>query len=359
MRLDSAIDLRDEVLEQLSTVRAAYAYALESEPYLARTSSISGHAIHRAAGSMGLTSSRRSSATVAARRDLARRVAPTTPAVGVAISSSGDYRLAVRVAQPKLLESPLVERIRRQASGEIDVRVTGRVSTHVSSVSETRSRTRPIRSGSSIGQGRTTGTLGCFVQFPNDPAVHALSANHVIAGTNRRTRGDLVTQPSIKDGGSVETDSIGSLDHIVWLEEREKNPVDAASCMLAPDIEYTPDWKLNCKISGLLPSSAIVGNENVEKWGRTTGFTRGRITAIRVNVPDVAYPSGLYLTLTDQLEIEGDDTLFSQAGDSGALIVRSGDQTVVAQLNGGDEYGYSFASPMSTVLGTMGATLVL
>src|SRR5688572_9122138 len=47
-------------------------------------------------------------------------------ALGVAPHQS-EYRLAVRVQRPSLVHSPLIELLAREAKGEIDVRMVGRI----------------------------------------------------------------------------------------------------------------------------------------------------------------------------------------------------------------------------------------
>src|SRR5919198_4072704 len=47
-------------------------------------------------------------------------------AIGVA-PHNGEFRIAVRLQRASLVDSPIVERLTREASGEIDVRVIGRI----------------------------------------------------------------------------------------------------------------------------------------------------------------------------------------------------------------------------------------
>ena len=47
-------------------------------------------------------------------------------ALGVA-RHQGEYRLAVRVQRPALLHSPMLEHVRLQAKGEVEIRVVGRI----------------------------------------------------------------------------------------------------------------------------------------------------------------------------------------------------------------------------------------
>jgi hypothetical protein len=65
----------------------------------------------------------------------------------------------------------------------------------------------------------------------------------------------------------------------------------------------------------------------------------------------------MWVTLTEQVEIEGIGSVFSEPGDSGSLIFTSHDRRAFALLNGGDAYGYSFASPLPTLFTRMGLIL--
>ena len=61
----------------------------------------------------------------------------------------------------------------------------------------------------------------------------------------------------------------------------------------------------------------------VAKLGRTTGLTRGRVTAFELDDLVVAYDTG-NLSFDQVIEIEGAGTQpFSDGGDSGSLIVNT------------------------------------
>src|SRR2546423_14004060 len=47
-------------------------------------------------------------------------------AIGLA-PHNGEFRIAIRLQRPSLVDSPIVERLTREASGEIDVRLIGRI----------------------------------------------------------------------------------------------------------------------------------------------------------------------------------------------------------------------------------------
>jgi hypothetical protein len=99
-------------------------------------------------------------------------------------------------------------------------------------------------------------------------------------------------------------------------------------------------------------------DERVEKVGRTTGYTLGRVSAVEVDGVAVQYDQGLY-TFDDQIEIDGVAGAFSAGGDSGSVIWRSADRAPLGLLFAGSETGgrtgggVTFANPMATVLSVL------
>ena len=102
----------------------------------------------------------------------------------------------------------------------------------------------------------------------------------------------------------------------------------------------------------------------VAKRGRTTGITRGRVTAFELDGVQVGYTRGT-LTFDDQIEIEGTGTgAFSAGGDSGSLILTAEDAPrAVGLLFAGSETGgptgtgLTFANPIAAVLRELDVTL--
>jgi hypothetical protein len=110
-------------------------------------------------------------------------------------------------------------------------------------------------------------------------------------------------------------------------------------------------------------SDDVDPDELVEKLGRTTGHTRGRITAVEVDGVGVQYDDGVH-TFDDQVEIEGLTGAFSAGGDSGSVIWRSRDRAPLGLLFAGSTEGGSagggvtFANPLGTVLRSLGVDWV-
>jgi hypothetical protein len=106
-------------------------------------------------------------------------------------------------------------------------------------------------------------------------------------------------------------------------------------------------------------SGAVLAPEEagrVAKLGRTTGLTRGSVTAFELDGLTVQYDRGA-LRFDGQVEVHADRGPFSQGGDSGSLIVAEDSRDAVALLFAGNEQGVTYANPMAAVLDALGATI--
>jgi hypothetical protein len=142
------------------------------------------------------------------------------------------------------------------------------------------------------------------------------------------------------------------------------NLVDAAVAALDEGVAAEPGDLPGGPLLGSVPAGLDIDPEEaVEKVGRTTGHTYGRITAVEVDGVAVQYDEAVY-RFDDQIEIEGRSGAFSAGGDSGSVIWRSGDRAPVALLFAGSETGgaagtgVTFANPLATVLSVLGVEWV-
>jgi hypothetical protein len=99
----------------------------------------------------------------------------------------------------------------------------------------------------------------------------------------------------------------------------------------------------------------------VQKYGRTTGLTKGRVTGINVTVM-VSYGTGMVATFVDQIIIEKiKGRAIIQAGDSGSLAVILGgddDRKPVGLMFAGNSNGsLAVANPIDAVLSQFGVTI--
>jgi hypothetical protein len=182
-----------------------------------------------------------------------------------------------------------------------------------------------------------------------------LSNNHVLAASDAAALGDPVLQPGPADGGGPD-DRIATLAAIEPLPSDTAGLVDAAVATLDPGIEASPGDLPGGPLTGSVPAgSDLEPDEQVEKVGRTTGLTQGRITAVEVDGLAVQYDGAVH-RFDNQLEVEGRSGAFSAGGDSGSVIWRSRDRAPLGLLFAGSETGGSagggvtYANPLATVL---------
>ncbi len=309
----------------------------------------------------------------------AQAAALTRGAVGVAPRPGGDAALALRLPVLTPATRALAARFDEAASGELDVRVTGRVTPQVLRadplVTEPdprwTGRARPLRAGVSVSHPLVTaGTLGAFVTVGEAGDLHLLSNSHVLALSGAARPGDPTLQPGVADGGRDPQDRVAALTDFVPLSADAVNTVDAALSVL--DDGVTAD--LRDLPGGPLAGALAEGPENlpadllVEKSGRTTGYTRGRVSALELDGLRIGYEIGQQLseiTFDDQIEVEGlDDAPFSRGGDSGSLILTSTGRLGYALLFAGSEtggpggHGLTYGNPFAAVLAQLGLTLV-
>lgn len=209
------------------------------------------------------------------------------------------------------------------------------------------------------------GTLGALVE--KFGTQYILSNNHVIARSNSAKIGEAIIQPGYSDQScpAVNPDA----DTVAHLSAKKKikfgfdrqNKVDAAIAEVVPGAVRPDGEILKIGVPGNTPAPAFIGME-VKKSGRTTGFTRGVVDAVNVTVEVAEYPldcAGLETRsarFRNQIVISGlDGKRFGDRGDSGSMVYQDTDvcPAPVGLIFAGNEAGWSFASPASTVLKTI------
>jgi len=215
-----------------------------------------------------------------------------------------------------------------------------------------RTKMRPAHPGSSIGfqdpanQFVMAGTFGAVVKDAN--GTYVVSNNHVLADENRLPIGAAIFQPGLLDGGNVATDQIASLTRFIMLDASKPNSVDCAIAKVTQN---------NIVSTAILHIGAPKGATNatldmsVHKFGRTTGYTVGRIVSLDTDVT-VGYETGDY-TFSSQIIVVGSHgQSFSDAGDSGSLILQRGTNKAVALLFAGSK-SHTIANHFGDVLAAL------
>ena len=225
-----------------------------------------------------------------------------------------------------------------------------------------------------------SGTLGALVQ-DSTGRQYLLSNNHVLARSDHAQIGDSIVQPGLIDnnctpnGDGPGTVPVGALT--AWLPLRSpQTNVDAAIAQVGSHtVDPTgsilelgvrqPDGSLGAAPPGVSSTGGKGENATLQmriaKSGRTTGLTCGHVTALDLDVSVDYYrdcaESRPYLTktFTNQIAVSGDR--FSDAGDSGSLLVDTADAEPVGLFFAGgvDAAGVShaIANPAPDVLNAL------
>jgi hypothetical protein len=227
-----------------------------------------------------------------------------------------------------------------------------------------------------------SGTLGALVA-DNADRQYVLSNNHVLAKSDHATVGDAIVQPGLIDNNctpnGVGPGTVPVAELSLWapLKAPQTN-VDAAIAQVGgrtvDSLGSILELGARQADGTLTPAPAGISSTGgrgetagldmrVAKSGRTTGLTCGGISAVDLDVA-VDYFSDCaetrpYLTkvFTNQVGISGDR--FSDAGDSGALVVdASNAEPVGLFFAGGTDAsgaGQGVANPAPEVLNELGS----
>ncbi len=227
------------------------------------------------------------------------------------------------------------------------------------------------------------GTLGSLIQN-SARTQYLLSCNHVLARSDQATPGEMIVHPGLIDnnctpyGDGSGTTPVGVLTLGLPLRSSSTN-VDAAIALVDPG-KVDPSGRIlelgtlqgDGTLAAAPPGISSTGGKGetvtstgltVAKSGRTTGLTCASISALDVDV-EVDYYTNCaetapYLTkpYSNQLAIEGNQ--FSDAGDSGSLVVDVGNAEPVGLFFAGgittSGISEGIANPAPSVLAALGA----
>jgi hypothetical protein len=219
-----------------------------------------------------------------------------------------------------------------------------------------RTKFRPAQPGCSIGfqdptnQFVMAGTFGALVK--DRSGVYVLSNNHVLADENKLSTGAAIFQPGLLDNGNAATDQIAALTKFHTLQAGKPNTVD---CAIAKATSASIVTNQILFIGAPQGTATAAIDMSVHKFGRTTGYTVGQITSVDTDVT-VQYDLG-NLTFTEQIIVVGNSgKSFSNAGDSGSLILQRGTNKAVALLFAGSA-SHTIANHIDEVLQALAVTL--
>jgi hypothetical protein len=243
--------------------------------------------------------------------------------------------------------------------------------------SHTAKQTPPIQLGTSGGNVNDlangyccSGTLGSLVQKGGTQYILSNShvfAGDVVAGGNGRVAqvGDDVNQPGLVDAScsTANTNLVADVSTLSTLYPPASTPnVDCALAQVRSGMVRTDGAILEI---GTLSASTLNGTVGlaVKKSGRTTGLTRGTISAINATIT-VGYETecagtAFNKTFTGQLVVSQRRSAFLNSGDSGSLMVEdvATNPRAVGLLFAGSTTS-AVANPIGSVLSYLGATMV-
>lgn len=253
-------------------------------------------------------------------------------ALGVAPigASNKDFALAVRAFPGQQQFARRMIEAAKVKGEELDVAMNVRYAPRSS-----------LRAGGSCGHFQiTAGTLGGFVE--DDEAYYVLSNNHVLANSDSANVGDPILAPGPLDIKNGKFETIARLSRWIQLSPRRSNGVDAAVAAFDDSVTQFYPWRY-AGIGKMRPHAIADRYEvsNVVKLGRTTGVTRGRVSAFELDgvVIDYGTPGNPKpISYDNQLEFVHEHpevSPFSQGGDSGSFILDRENLRPYALLYGG------------------------
>ncbi|MCU7730381.1 hypothetical protein ODJ79_42250 [Actinoplanes sp. KI2] len=204
------------------------------------------------------------------------------------------------------------------------------------------------------------GTLGCFVTDTTDNTVGFLSAAHILGRMNAGSAGENVVQPATVDGGTDPDDVVAKTKRYISLTELQPNTLDVGLAQLTDKSAYKDAFVFDlmdpisgthqavgmcvasdnsgnsflCRMDHALTALKVVPTAwphpdaavapaidmNIEKVGRTSGYTSTKIAAIGVSL-NARMPDGATYPFSDMIWTQ----FLHIAGDSGAVACQGGD----------------------------------
>jgi hypothetical protein len=237
-------------------------------------------------------------------------------------------------------------------------------------------QSRPISLGVSGGNAGDTangyccsGTLGALVQDTSGNQfilsnTHVFAGDWVVGGNGRvAAAGDDINQSGLIDVGCqvVANDMVADLTD--WAPINSNDNVDAAiAAVRGPELVKSNGEILGIGTIASTTAAPFVG-QAVKKSGRTTGFTRSKVSSLNATIT-VGYSDecagGTYnKTYTGQIVISNRGSRFLAGGDSGSVMVEdvASNPRAVGLLYAGSS-SVAIANPIDHVLSYFNVSMV-
>lgn len=228
--------------------------------------------------------------------------------------------------------------------------------------------------GSSIHPARHqgAGTLGCLLR-DSQGKLYGLSANHVSGLANYADAGEKILAPGHSDITPNGRDPFTIGVHVRALPMNHGMPANVAidDNTDAAVFEIRNPDAVSSFQGTFYDTPPLSGEPRggmlVEKVGRTTGYTSGRIIGASPNSMAVGYQlaavgGNATVYFNNLMMVIGDNgTPFSAPGDSGSLVVGQapdGSPCAVGMIIAGTNTGYSLILPVQPILEALDMTLV-
>ncbi|AOZ14975.1 hypothetical protein AA042_21740 [Pseudomonas lundensis] len=233
--------------------------------------------------------------------------------------------------------------------------------------------------GSSIspGNSRSAGTLGALVR-DEAGVLYGLSNNHVTGLCSHSSVGVPILAPGVLDvdAGRLHPFTIGLHKSVIEMNVGTQGNIDIARNSDAALFTILNDAVVSSLQGGLYDTPTLVEDPiegmTVEKVGRTTGHTRGKIVGrelgpLTVSCTAAEFSFSGHIMFENTWIVHGDGEAFSTGGDSGSLIVsvkENGDRAAVGLLFAGGQDAIApgnqrtFFLPIRPILERLGVQLV-
>lgn len=187
-------------------------------------------------------------------------------------------------------------------------------------------------SGANTNLSGQSGTIGYFCTrrslLPRRKEIHLLSNSHVFADLRKASvdASDLIMHPS--PGEPATGRPVGTLVNFSAVKfdsgPEDPNHVDAALAKLWGPQQHKPLIPFVGAVKGYARKGEVEVGEHARKFGRTTGYTEGRVFSIHMDIWIRYDRTGQSAFFHDQILVEPEApafTNFVSSGDSGSLVV--------------------------------------